>query len=104
MKQIIRGAISKAENLSELPSGEKPYADFKTKIRTIWYPLFLDEFHSTIFRALAFEPNIDTKEKHLLRSRRMFRFECEKLGDEFNDMERKAATEDWIIQKEKEAN
>ena len=101
MKQSIRGAISKAENLPKLHSEKKAYADFKTKIRTIWYPLFLDEFHSTIFRALAFEPNSDTKEKHLLRSRKMFRLECAKLGDEFKDMERKAATEDWIIQKAK---
>ena len=104
MKQSIRGAISKAENLSKLPSGKKACADFKTKIRTIWYPLFLDECHSTILRALAIAPNSDTKEKHLLRSRMMFRFECEKVGDVFNDMERKAATEDWIIQKAKEAN
>ena len=104
MKQSIRVAISKEENLFKLPSETKAYADFKTKIRTIWYPLFLEECHSTILRALAFEPDIDTKKKHLLRSRRMFRFECEELGDEFKDMERKAETEDWIIQKAKEAN
>ena len=104
MKQIIRLAISKIENQCKLPCGEKNLAAFKTKIGTIWYPLFLDECHSTIMWALAFETNSENKEKHLIRSRRMFRFDCEKLGGNFKTMERKAETEDWIIQKAKDTN
>ena len=104
MKQSIRLAISKTENHRKLPCGIK-LADFKTKISTVWYPLFLGECHSTILRALAFGPNSDNKEKRLIRSRRMYRFDCEKLDDdESKATERKAATEDWIIKKAKEDN
>ena len=103
-KQTIRLAISKTENQCKLHCGGEKLADFKTKISTVWYPLFLGECRSTILRALAFEPNNDNKEKRLIRSRRMFRFDCDKLDDESNAMERKAATEDWIIKKAKETN
>ena len=103
MKQSIRLAISKTENHRKLPCGIK-LADFKTKISTVWYPLFLGECHSTSLWALPFEPNNENKEKHLIRSRGMFRFDCDKLDDESKAMGRKAATEDLIIKKAKETN
>ena len=53
-------------------------------------------------RALAFEANSDNKQKHLIRDRGMFRFDCEKLDERFRAMERKASAEDWFIQKAKQ--
>ena len=86
MKLSIRASIAKAGDLSKLHYGKHAHAEFKGKISTIWYPLFLEECRSTIPRAFAFGPNIDTKEKRLLRARRMFRYECRELGDDFNGM------------------
>ena len=104
MKLTIRASIAKEEDPSKFPCGEHAHAEFKGKIATVWYPLFLDECNSTILRALAFGPNRDSKEQHLLQARRMFRYECQKLGDDFNGMGRKAAIEDSIIKKAKEAS
>ena len=103
-KATIRADTSKSDDLCEFPSEKQARGEFKAKISTAWYPLFLEECRSAILRALAFGPNSDTKEKHLLRARMMVRYEFRKPGDDFRNMERRAATEEAIIKNATEAN
>lgn len=102
MKVAVRDDAEKAGDLRKLPSEKQAHAEFKAKISTARYPLRRGECRSTILRAWAFAHNIDTMEKKLLRSRMTFRYECQKLGADIKNMERKAETEDTLIKKAKE--